>query len=137
MVSKRCSHYEGGLASLVDRCLSVFQLKKEVKHDIVASPSQCVCVVTGERLYPLIEASHPDLASKITGMLLEIDNSELLHMLESRESLKAKVEEAVAVLQAHQHKVQQSRQNRPAQVAQAGGPEVAAAVPVAVGGGQE
>uniref|UniRef100_H2YIQ7 Polyadenylate-binding protein n=1 Tax=Ciona savignyi TaxID=51511 RepID=H2YIQ7_CIOSA len=59
----------------------------------------------GERLYPLIEQSHPDLASKITGMLLEIDNSELLHMLESRESLKAKVEEAVAVLQAHQEKV--------------------------------
>ena len=59
-------------------------------------------VFSGERLYPLIESTHPDLASKITGMLLEIDNSELLHMLESGESLKAKVEEAVAVLQAHQ-----------------------------------
>lgn len=60
----------------------------------------------GERLYPLIEAQHPTLASKITGMLLEIDNSELLHMLESRDSLKAKMEEAVAVLQAHQAKMQ-------------------------------
>jgi len=71
----------------------------------------------GERLYPLIDAMHPDLASKITGMLLEIDNSELLHMLESRDSLSSKVEEAVAVLQAHQQKV---RQQRPAtaQVAQ-------------------
>jgi len=45
----------------------------------------------GERLFPLIAAMHPDLAGKITGMLLEIDNAELLHMLESHESLKAKV----------------------------------------------
>lgn len=58
----------------------------------------------GERLFPLIEAMYPSMAGKITGMLLEIDNSELLHMLEHNESLKAKVEEAVAVLQAHQAK---------------------------------
>ncbi|XP_046991675.1 polyadenylate-binding protein 4-like isoform X1 [Schistocerca americana] len=58
----------------------------------------------GERLFPLIQHMYPELAGKITGMLLEIDNSELLHMLEHHESLKAKVEEAVAVLQAHQAK---------------------------------
>jgi len=58
----------------------------------------------GERLFPIIEQMNPAAAGKITGMLLEIDNSELLHMLENRESLKAKVEEAVAVLQAHQAK---------------------------------
>ena len=37
-------------------------------------------------------------------MLLEIDNSELLHMLESPESLHSKVDEAVAVLQEHHAK---------------------------------
>lgn len=58
----------------------------------------------GERLYPLIHSMHPEWAGKITGMLLEIDNAELLHMLDSRESLKAKVDEAVVVLQAHQTK---------------------------------
>ncbi|XP_054157857.1 polyadenylate-binding protein 4-like isoform X2 [Oppia nitens] len=58
----------------------------------------------GERLFPLISHMHPDLAGKITGMLLEIDNSELLHMLEHSASLKAKVDEAVAVLQAHHAK---------------------------------
>jgi polyadenylate-binding protein len=58
----------------------------------------------GERLFPVIHQMYPDMAGKITGMLLEIDNSELLHMLEHHESLKAKVEEAVAVLQAHHAK---------------------------------
>lgn len=45
----------------------------------------------GERLFPLIHRMYPELAGKITGMLLEIDNSELLHMLEHHESLKSKV----------------------------------------------
>jgi polyadenylate-binding protein len=44
-----------------------------------------------------------DLAGKITGMLLEIDNSELLHMLDNRELLKSKVDEAVLVLKHHQN----------------------------------
>jgi polyadenylate-binding protein len=68
------------------------------------APPQEQKQMLGERLFPLIHIMYPELAGKITGMLLEIDNSELLHMLESRESLKAKVEEAVAVLQAHQAK---------------------------------
>lgn len=46
---------------------------------------------TGERLFPLVYNVHAHLAGKITGMLLEIDNSELLLMLESPESLNAKV----------------------------------------------
>lgn len=71
---------------------------------LAAAPLQEQKQMLGERLFPLIQRMHPDLAGKITGMLLEIDNSELLHMLESTESLKAKVEEAVAVLQAHQAK---------------------------------
>lgn len=49
---------------------------------------------TGERLFPLIQSMHLSLAGKITGMLLEIDNSELLHMLESPESLRSKVSSA-------------------------------------------
>lgn len=45
----------------------------------------------GERLFPLIQNIYPDLAGKITGMLLEMENSEILHMLESSEALRAKV----------------------------------------------
>lgn len=71
---------------------------------LASAPPQEQKQMLGERLFPLIQRMYPDLAGKITGMLLEIDNSELLHMLEHNESLKAKVEEAVAVLQAHQAK---------------------------------
>lgn len=58
----------------------------------------------GERLYPLIERMYPNEAGKITGMLLEIDNSEILHMLEHPESLASKTEEAVAVLRSQSQK---------------------------------
>ncbi|XP_032432777.1 embryonic polyadenylate-binding protein-like isoform X2 [Xiphophorus hellerii] len=71
---------------------------------LAAAPLMDQKQLLGERLYPLIHALHPNLAGKITGMLLEIDNSELLLMLESPESLNSKVEEAIAVLQAHKAK---------------------------------
>ncbi|XP_053914743.1 polyadenylate-binding protein 1 isoform X2 [Cuculus canorus] len=71
---------------------------------LASAPPQEQKQMLGERLFPLIQSMHPTLAGKITGMLLEIDNSELLHMLESPESLRSKVDEAVAVLQAHQAK---------------------------------
>lgn len=58
---------------------------------LAAAPPQEQKQMLGERLFPLIANMHSDLAGKITGMLLEIDNAELLHMLESHESLKAKV----------------------------------------------
>jgi len=59
----------------------------------------------GERLYPLIHQTQPNLAGKITGMLLEgMDNSKLSHLLESPKALDAKIQEAVRVLKAHWEK---------------------------------
>jgi polyadenylate-binding protein len=55
----------------------------------------------GEKLFPLIAQVYPDLAGKVTGMLLEIDNAELLLMLEQPDQLKNKVDEAVVVLKSH------------------------------------
>merc|ERR1712200_143193 len=72
---------------------------------LAAAPPQEQKQMLGERLFPLIQRMYPDLAGMITGMLLEIDNSDLVHMLEDQNSLKGKVEEAVSVLQAHQGKV--------------------------------
>ncbi|KAK4405205.1 Polyadenylate-binding protein 8 [Sesamum angolense] len=52
----------------------------------------------GESLYPLVEQLEHEMAAKVTGMLLEMDQTEVLHLLESPESLRAKVEEAMEVL---------------------------------------
>ena len=63
---------------------------------LAAAPPQEQKQMLGERLFPLISQIYPEWAGKITGMLLEIDNAELLHMLDSRDSLKDKVKEAIA-----------------------------------------
>ena len=54
----------------------------------------------GESLYPLVERLECDAAAKVTGMLLEMDQTEVLHLLESPEALKAKVGEAMEVLRS-------------------------------------
>lgn len=55
----------------------------------------------GERLFARISTSQPEYAAKITGMLLEMDVTECLNLLESPEVLDSKIAEALAVLQAH------------------------------------
>jgi len=55
----------------------------------------------GEVIYMKIVPSQPEQAGKITGMLLEMDNKELLHLLENHDAMNAKVNEALAVLQEY------------------------------------
>ncbi|KAF6162091.1 hypothetical protein GIB67_008220 [Kingdonia uniflora] len=52
----------------------------------------------GDKLYPLVDHLEHDMAGKVTGMLLELDQPEVLHLLDSPKALKAKVSEAMEVL---------------------------------------
>jgi polyadenylate-binding protein len=45
----------------------------------------------GERIFPIVASTYPEDAGKITGMLLEMDNSELLMMLEDTTLMGGKV----------------------------------------------
>lgn len=98
---------QSGHSVLQHQQFVVFQGQAPLTTSILAAvtPSEQKQML-GEKLFPLIQCIYPHLAGKITGMLLEIDNSELLHVLESHDSLRLKVEEAVAMLQAHQAKKQ-------------------------------
>ncbi|KAH7135964.1 hypothetical protein B0J11DRAFT_175394 [Dendryphion nanum] len=51
----------------------------------------------GEALYPKIHEMQPELAGKITGMLLEMDNAELVNLTSDEGALRAKVDEAMSV----------------------------------------
>ncbi|XAR72917.1 hypothetical protein NMG60_11019723 [Bertholletia excelsa] len=80
-----------------------------------ASPAEQRTML-GENLYPLVEQLEPELAAKVTGMLLEMDQTEVLHLLESPEALKAKVAEAIEVLR-NVHQQQQQATNAADQLA--------------------
>jgi polyadenylate-binding protein len=65
---------------------SVFDARK-----FVGVPPEAQKQLLGEQLFPKISDRQPELAGKITGMLLEMDNSELLHLLENKTALDSKV----------------------------------------------
>ncbi|ERN03845.1 hypothetical protein AMTRI_Chr05g73760 [Amborella trichopoda] len=59
-------------------------------------------VMLGEQLFPLVDRMEHDHAGKVTGMLLEMDQTEVLHLIESPDALKTKVGEALEVLRMAQ-----------------------------------
>merc|ERR1719460_1779404 len=65
---------------------------------LAAAPPAVQKQMIGEKLYPAIAKFQPAEAGKITGMMLEMDNSELIMLLESENQLKHKVDEAMGVL---------------------------------------
>ncbi|PHT36479.1 hypothetical protein CQW23_24179 [Capsicum baccatum] len=113
---------------------SVAESPKMLSTLLAAAAPEQQKQILGERLYPLvikhkmfpdIQISRsiliikvayflqPEFAAKITGMLLEMDNAELLLLLESPESLETKVEEAVEVLKFSKAKVSSQESLQP------------------------
>ena len=95
-----------------------FLLMKKMQEEIDAQPQQgqpmpqqpaqqddgAIKQRLGEELFPLIQEREPDLAGKITGMLLELDNTEISNsLLVDPEALRLKINEALAVLHAHSY----------------------------------
>merc|ERR1719222_206274 len=66
---------------------------------LAAAPPSVQKQMIGEKLFPAIAKYQPELAGKITGMMLEMDNSELLILLESEQQMRNKVDEAMRVLE--------------------------------------
>eukprot|EP01065_Artemidia_motanka_P002699 TRINITY_DN1126_c2_g1_i2.p1 TRINITY_DN1126_c2_g1~~TRINITY_DN1126_c2_g1_i2.p1 ORF type:complete len:588 (+),score=238.46 TRINITY_DN1126_c2_g1_i2:86-1765(+) len=55
----------------------------------------------GEKLFARIQEKDRENAAKITGMLLEMDNAEIINLLDSPLMLDSKVQEAIQVLHDH------------------------------------
>jgi len=78
------------------------------KKDAKLKPAEKMRLI-GERLFPKIQDVEPRLAGKtgrtiVTGMLLEMDNTELLVLLSDQRALMNKINEALAVLEDHHQK---------------------------------
>ena len=71
-------------------------------HDLARLSDAEQRTALGERLYPLIQRLQGDNAGKITGMLLEMDVPDLVHLLDDQAALRQKVDEAVDILEEHQ-----------------------------------
>ncbi|KAJ0264465.1 RNA recognition motif domain-containing protein [Hirschfeldia incana] len=87
------------------------KIRKQVYVDLAislanATPEQQRTML-GESLYPMVEQLEPESAAKITGMLLEMDQTKALHLLESFAALESKVTEAMEILRTVKDQQQQ------------------------------
>ncbi|KAK3205841.1 hypothetical protein Dsin_019887 [Dipteronia sinensis] len=73
--------------------------EKNLSSMLTAATPEERKVILRNHLYPLVKKLESNLCSNIIDLLLEMDNSELLVLLDSPESLAAKVDEALLVLQ--------------------------------------
>merc|ERR1719487_2661238 len=67
------------------------QMGQSAASTLANAPPGMQKQMLGEKIFPMISRIRPEMAGKITGMMLEMDNSELLMLVESPDQLKAKV----------------------------------------------
>jgi len=72
--------------------------EEDFVRELAALPEAKRKHVIGDRLYPLVHNFQPDQAPKITGMLLEMENTEIIELLGSSDALEKKIQEALHVL---------------------------------------
>ncbi len=65
----------------------------------------------GVRLYPHVAAQNNTLATKITGMLLELDDADLLHLIRTPNALTERVQEAEDVLREYAKSIAKEKAN--------------------------
>lgn len=83
-------------------CMPVYYAQQPAQMQYpVPQPAQMDKQAIGEKIFPRVQEREPKLAGKITGMLLEMDNTELSILIEDEVALENKIKEALAVLRAH------------------------------------
>ena len=75
-------------------CRCVPSIQHNGTKDVI---SGCACAAAGEALYPHVLAQEPQRAGKITGMLLELSNDAVLHLLATPAELSKDVSLLIAV----------------------------------------
>lgn len=76
--------------------------QQSLRQIIMSMPAEQAKNTLGERLYTNINTTHPSEAAKVTGMLLEMENNEIMELIDNGQLLEAKVREALEVLSRHQ-----------------------------------
>ena len=95
-----------GMRESLDKAeTNIADLIKEVSMLAISSPQEQKQIL-GERLFPLVQQMNPDpskpnIAGKITGMILEKENQKILQMIENQDDLLKQVKAALDVLAKH------------------------------------
>ncbi|UJR11244.1 hypothetical protein I4U23_015426 [Adineta vaga] len=64
----------------------------------------------GNKLFPLVleRVKNPDITSKVTGDLLELDNDQLCRLIDSQDALNAQIDEKRAEIEMCEPSMQQT-----------------------------